>query len=318
MAFPNTTQMAFVCGILGNIVSFLVYLAPLPTFYRIYKKKSTEGFQSIPYSVALFSAMLYLYYAFIKGNSLMLITINSVGSVVETAYLIVFMIYATKKAKMFTTKLIILFNIGALGLIMGLTGLLVKGKLRVSMVGWICAVFSVSVFAAPLSIMRRVIKTKSVEYLPFNLSVCLTLCAVMWFFYGLLIKDFYIATPNILGFTFGVAQMILYAVYRKGKKQVLPEIETKQLQTVVDITTLEKQQELTSSTLGKQEQEAQIETRVSQRQENDAIDHQENDTSIATASPDESVTDPSPIIVVDRPISVVNEVQPNMVIACNV
>lgn len=34
----------------------------------------------------------------------------------------------------------------------------------------------------------------------------------------------YEQTPNILGFTFGIAQMILYAIYRKRKQQVLPDI----------------------------------------------------------------------------------------------
>ncbi|GAA0156964.1 hypothetical protein LIER_14329 [Lithospermum erythrorhizon] len=243
MAFLTASEMAFVCGILGNIVSFGVFLAPMPTFYRMYKKKSTEGFQSIPYSVALFSCMLYLYYAYLKQkNALMLVTINSFGTVVETIYLIIFMMYATKKAKIYTTKLLVLFNFGALGLITVTTYLLVYGSKRVAVVGWICGVFSVSVFAAPLTIMMRVIKTKSVEYLPFNLSVCLTLCAVMWFFYGLLIKDYYIATPNILGFTFGIAQMILYAIYGKGPKQeVFPEVKVKQVETVIDMTTFDNQ-----------------------------------------------------------------------------
>ncbi|KAK4355711.1 hypothetical protein RND71_024682 [Anisodus tanguticus] len=231
MAF-TASQLAFVFGILGNVVSFLVYLAPLPTFYRIYKKKSTEGFQSIPYSVSLFSAMLYLYYAYLKENGMLLITINSFGTGIELIYLTIFMVYATRESKIYTTKLLLLFNIGSFAAIVGLAYIIAKHQLRLSIVGWICAVFSVSVFAAPLSIMRRVIQTRSVEFMPFPLSFFLTICAVMWFFYGLLIKDMYIATPNILGFAFGITQMILYAIFRNRKQQILPDIDLNDLKEV--------------------------------------------------------------------------------------
>ncbi|KAL8149026.1 hypothetical protein AgCh_006153 [Apium graveolens] len=160
-------HMVVVFGILGNIVSLLVYLAPLPTFLRIYKKKSTEGFQSIPYAVALFSAMLTLYYGLLKPDGFLLITINSVGIFIESAYILLFMIYAPKNAK------------------------------------------------------RLVIRTKSVEYMPFSLSFFLTLCAVMWFFYGILVHDYFVATPNVLGFSFGIVQMILYMFYKNKKTQAI-------------------------------------------------------------------------------------------------
>ncbi|XP_068666089.1 bidirectional sugar transporter SWEET14-like [Aristolochia californica] len=184
---------AFTFGLLGNFVSFLVYLAPLPTFYKIYKKKSTEGFQSVPYVAALFSAMLWIYYAFLKTNAYLLITINSVGCVIETIYIALYLGYAPKKARMYTAKLLLLLNLCAFGLILLLTQFLAKGSNRVCVLGWVCVGFSVSVFAAPLSIMRLVIRTKSVEYMPFSLSFFLTLSAVMWFSYGLLLKDMYIA-----------------------------------------------------------------------------------------------------------------------------
>ncbi|KAK9945589.1 hypothetical protein M0R45_011097 [Rubus argutus] len=229
MVAPDLHTLASVFGILGTIVSFLVLLAPLPTFYKIYKKKSAEGFQSIPYSVALFSAMLMLYYAYLKANALLLMGINSFGSIIETIYLIIYMIYAPSKSRIFTAKLLVLFNFLAYGLILGVSYQISNPFLRLKVVGWINVIFSVCVFAAPLSILRLVIRTKSVEYMSFPLSFCLTLCAVMWFFYGLLIKDLFVAAPNVLGFTFGMAQMILYLVYKNTKRPILPEYKLNEM-----------------------------------------------------------------------------------------
>lgn len=45
--------------------------------------------------------MLTLYYAYLKANAFMLITINIVGCVIESLYLIFYMIYATKCSKVF-------------------------------------------------------------------------------------------------------------------------------------------------------------------------------------------------------------------------
>ncbi|KAG5224185.1 bidirectional sugar transporter [Salix suchowensis] len=217
MGFLSNDQLTFIFGLLGNIVAVGMFLAPVPTFYTIFKRKSSEGFQSIPYSVALMSASLLLYYGLLKTNASLLISINSIGCAFEATYLIIHLIYAPKQERMHTMKLLLIFNMGSFGSMLLVTMLLVKGSNRLSVVGWICAVFSVAVCAAPLSVMRRVIRTKSVEYLPFTLSASLTLNAVMWFFYGLLQHDYYIALPNVLGFLFGIAQMILYMVFKNPK-----------------------------------------------------------------------------------------------------
>ncbi|KAG0452603.1 hypothetical protein HPP92_025267 [Vanilla planifolia] len=208
---------AFAFGILGNVISFMVYLSPLPTFYRVYRKKTTEGFQSLPYVVALFSAMLWIYYAFIKTNTYLLITINSFGCIVETIYIVMYLIYAPRKAKIYTAKIFMLLNVGLFSTIVLVTLLLFKGSNRLRVLGWICVGFSVSVFAAPLSIIRLVVRTKSVEFMPFSLSFFLTLSAVVWFSFGLFSKDIYVAIPNILGFTFGAIQMVLYIIYKDTK-----------------------------------------------------------------------------------------------------
>ncbi|CAL0319816.1 unnamed protein product [Lupinus luteus] len=222
----HQSHLVFIFGILGNIASFVCFLAPLPTFYRICKKKSTEGFQAIPYVAALFSAMLWIFYAYVKTGAILLITINAFGCVIETIYLAIYITYCPKKTRMSTLGMILFLNFGGCCAIVLLTHLLAKGEGRVKLLGWICVVFSTSVFAAPLSIIRVVIRTKSVEFLPFPLSLLLTISAVMWLLYGVSLKDIYVTLPNIVGLTFGTIQMILYAMYRKNKPvkdQKLPE-----------------------------------------------------------------------------------------------
>ncbi|OIS98840.1 PREDICTED: bidirectional sugar transporter SWEET11-like [Nicotiana attenuata] len=226
---------AFAFGVLGNIVSFIVFLSPLPTFYKIYKKKSTEGYQSIPYVIALFSSMLWIYYAFLKTNTTLLITINSFGVFIETIYVGFYLFYAPKKARIQTVKMLLLTVVGGFGAIILIAQFLFKGVARGQVVGWVCLVFSLCVFVAPLCIVRKVIKTKSVEYMPLLLSVFLTLSAVMWFFYGLLLKDINIAAPNILGFIFGILQIVLYVIYNKKEKHILKEQNLPELQNHVII-----------------------------------------------------------------------------------
>ncbi|XP_057767542.1 bidirectional sugar transporter SWEET14-like [Salvia miltiorrhiza] len=217
----------FVFGILGNIVSFLVYLAPVPTFHRIVKKKSTEGFKCAPYVVALLSSMLWIFYASLKSNETLLITINSVGCFVETLYISIYIIYASKELRLTALRLTMLLDVIGFGSILFLTLFFLKGPQRVVVLGWVCVTLSAVVYIAPLTIMKQVIRTKSVEFMPISLSFALLLNAVMWFFYGLLLRDIYIAIPNTVGFVFGLLQIILYYFYKSSsidyaEKQKLP------------------------------------------------------------------------------------------------
>lgn len=103
--------------------------------------------------------MLWIYYAFIKTDEYLLITINSFGCVIETIYITMFLAYAPRKIKVYTAKVILFLNVGVFSLIVLSTLLLTKGPNRVKLLGWLCVGFAVSVFAAPLSIIVRNIYT---------------------------------------------------------------------------------------------------------------------------------------------------------------
>ncbi|KAM7259416.1 hypothetical protein ACFE04_015157 [Oxalis oulophora] len=132
-------------------------------------------------------------------------------------YISFYFYYAPKKEKIVTVKLFLLFNVFGFGTVCFVVEYLAKGQMHFRVLGYICMSFALAVFAAPLGIVRKVIQTKSVEYMPFSLSFFLTLNAIAWFFYGLFLKDWNIAVPNTLGFVFGILQMILYLIYRNHK-----------------------------------------------------------------------------------------------------
>ncbi|KAL8159284.1 hypothetical protein V2J09_000821 [Rumex salicifolius] len=183
--------------------------------------------------------MLWIYYALLKTNSFLLITINGAGCVIETIYISIFLTFAPKQAKMGTIKILVLLNMVGFSSILVGCNYLAKASIRVAVLGWLCVAFSVVVFAAPLSIIRSVIRTKSVEFMPFPLSLSLTISAVMWFMYGLLQKDLYIVLPNVVGFAFGLAQMVMYGIYRKHGK-VVEDLEKKVPESMGDCSPVEK------------------------------------------------------------------------------
>ncbi|KAL8258440.1 hypothetical protein R6Q59_030481 [Mikania micrantha] len=106
------------------------------------------GFQSLPYVVALFSSLLWLYYSLIKGgDTFLLITINAFGSLIESLYLIIFVMYATPYGKISSAAM-------AMCLVIFLGSyFLLQGTTRAVVVGWICVGMSICVFASPLTIV---------------------------------------------------------------------------------------------------------------------------------------------------------------------
>ncbi|KAL6661048.1 hypothetical protein ACP70R_000432 [Stipagrostis hirtigluma subsp. patula] len=213
-----------IAGIAGNIISFMVFLAPVATFMQVYRKKSTGGFSSVPYVVALFSSVLWIFYAHVKTNSSLLLTINAFGCGVEAAYIAFYLAYAGRRARLRTIAYFLLLDVAAFALVAVVTLKVVAAPHRVKFLGSVCLAFSMAVFVAPLSIIVKVVKTKSVEFLPIGLSFCLTLSAVAWFCYGLFTKDPFVMYPNVGGFFFSCVQMGLYFWYRKPRRAnaVLP------------------------------------------------------------------------------------------------
>ncbi|KAL4565402.1 hypothetical protein LXL04_029496 [Taraxacum kok-saghyz] len=212
-------------GIIGNVIALILFLSPVPTFIQIVKKGSVEQFSAVPYLATFINCGIWVLYGLpvVHPHSLLVITINGTGFVIETVYLLLFLIYSDRKQRI-KVLLIAVAELVFLGVLSALVLTVAHTtKVRSDIVGSIAIVGNIMMYAAPLSVMKLVITTKSVEYMPFFLSLFSTLNGISWTIYALIRFDPYIVIPNGLGSLLGVTQLILYAAFYKSTKRQMAE-----------------------------------------------------------------------------------------------
>ncbi|KAI3968538.1 hypothetical protein MKX01_007848 [Papaver californicum] len=209
-------NFSFFVGVLGNFISVLVFLSPIETFCRIVRSKSTEEFKSLPYICTLLNTLLWTYYGVTKPGAYLVATINGFGVVIETIYIILFLIYASRRVKCKTAQLVVVLDIVLFAAAVLITHYALDGDVRINAIGFLGAGLNIVMYGSPLAAMKTVVTTKSVEYMPFFLSFFLFLNGGIWCFYAILVKDPFLGVPNGIGFILGILQLALYARYRNS------------------------------------------------------------------------------------------------------
>ncbi|XP_009405124.2 bidirectional sugar transporter SWEET6a-like [Musa acuminata AAA Group] len=207
-----------VLGVIGNIISFGLFLSPVPTFIRIIKRKAVEDFSPIPYLATVLNCMFWVFYGLpvVHPNSILVVTINGIGLILEAIYLVIFFVYAPRQGRLKVSK-ILAAEVSFMTVVVVVVLLTAHTHEKRSLiVGIFAIIFGTCMYASPLSVMKMVIQTKSVQYMPFTLSLASFLNGVVWTSYAFLPFDINLVIPNGLGALFGLAQLILYACYYKS------------------------------------------------------------------------------------------------------
>ncbi|EEC84180.1 hypothetical protein OsI_30562 [Oryza sativa Indica Group] len=207
-----------VVGIVGNVISFGLFLSPVPTFWRIIKNKNVQDFKADPYLATLLNCMLWVFYGLriVHPNSILVVTINGIGLVIETClshHLLPLLRQEEQEED----------GSGAH-----------THQRRSLIVSILCVIFDTIMYSSPLTVMSQVVKTKSVEYMPLLLSVVSFLNGLNWTSYALICFDIFITIPNGLGVLFAAVQLILYVIYYR----TTPKKQNKNLElpTVTPVT----------------------------------------------------------------------------------
>ncbi|TMW96634.1 hypothetical protein EJD97_007075 [Solanum chilense] len=204
----------FIFGIVGNAATLFLFLVPTFTFKRIIENKSTEQFSGVPYVMTFLNCLLSAWYGlpFISSNNILIATINGAGAAIELIYVLIFFLYAPNKQKGKTLAMLILVIV-AFATAAVISVLAFHGKNRQLFCGTAATIFSIVMYASPMSIIRLVIKTKSVEYMPFFLSFAVVVSCSCWFTYAMLGMDPFVGISTGVGLALGIVQLILYFIY---------------------------------------------------------------------------------------------------------
>ncbi|KAF3615234.1 bidirectional sugar transporter SWEET16 [Capsicum chacoense] len=220
-------NLPFIIGVMGNILSGLVFLSPVGTFRRIVKNGSTEEFDSLPYICTLLNSSLWTYYGIIKPGSYLVSTVNGFGVIVETVYIVMFLQFAHPKMRNKTAILAGVLNVAILATTLLLGQFLIHGKMRINVIGFLTAGLTIIMYSSPFGVVKTVMTTKSVEFMPFFLSLFLFLNGGTWTLYAVLVSDWFVGVSNGTGWFLGAVQLVIYAIYRNpnSSKQIIKDLE---------------------------------------------------------------------------------------------
>eukprot|EP00301_Raphidiophrys_heterophryoidea_P027301 c9592_g1_i1.p1 GENE.c9592_g1_i1~~c9592_g1_i1.p1 ORF type:complete len:278 (+),score=68.91 c9592_g1_i1:378-1211(+) len=176
------------------------------------------------YLVAVLNCAVWFTYAYITPDRFQLMVTNLIGLIIESVYILLYLWYSKGEKRRYLLKQLAIFGSVFVCIILvaefgaphfkPLQKQNPEASLRSIFLGLACVVINAMLYAAPLSILRLVISSKSSHYLSISIAFGTLWCSGTWFAYALCVSDINIVIPNGLGVGLGVIQIVFWFVYR--------------------------------------------------------------------------------------------------------
>ena len=207
----------------GIAAALYLFVSPVVTMRRIVKDKTAGHFSPLPYLAQLLESSLWTLYASLQLAELRSVFINNTIAICfQIAYLTIFLCFPpaakAQLSRLGTGVVLVAVLVAVAGVTMyawaqgwscdeGATG----GACQ--HVGTAAVVVNVLKYASPLSVMKRVVKTKSTKWMPLHLTLACSLCSLLWGAYGLIENDLPTIIANAGGCVACAAQLLLFCKY---------------------------------------------------------------------------------------------------------
>lgn len=218
MAGLATAKAVFT--VLTLISSIGVRLAPTPDFYAVHKRKATGPVQLLPVVALATNNAFSMLYAYAVNDFVPLFVTNCFGFVTSLFFIGIYHRYCQDRAYVYKMCAVGAALAGGLAIytFLGVSGSTSLTRSQVSSsLGWVMAVSTSLLFASPLATVKTVIQTKSAASIPFTLCLMYEINAILWLAYAIIISDWFVAAPNMVGVPLGILQLSLCAIYRPSK-----------------------------------------------------------------------------------------------------
>lgn len=194
-------NVAVVCTVARNFTG-------VPVCRDVLKRKSTSGVSSLPFLTGAVSSLLWLQYGIMIENSEVTF-VNVVSALMQFSFLACYFYVTSNKVSV--TSLVFSSSATLLAILKYTSYLDIQDA--VYLVGLLCCCSNIIVSLAPLSGIKEVFISKSTESIPFLIILGTFVVSTLWYIYGTLVEDSFIAFPNLIAGVISGIQLGLFAIY---------------------------------------------------------------------------------------------------------
>ncbi|GMT09363.1 hypothetical protein PFISCL1PPCAC_660 [Pristionchus fissidentatus] len=191
-----------------GIISMGFMFLPMTQVKEWRSRGTTEGFSSVHLVMPILMMGCWLRHGLMTADTLN-VTINSMGLVSSTFYIIVYAYYTQDKTNLYKQ----LSAVAAVFLaIFAYVGMQTVEDAPDSM-GKIAAVAQNAGIFAGIYQIKTIIDTKTTEYMPAEMQFGILFIVAQWTIFGLLSGNYYMAAANVPGLIMSIISISLYVIY---------------------------------------------------------------------------------------------------------
>lgn len=202
--------------ILAGCATFVMVSSPIVSMRQIVKQKHVGLVSVIPFVSLLANSHVWMMYGYLTARYFPVFSMFLLGDVLAVIYLCIYWRFTTEKAYMKKVMMIVLPFLAVMSIYAIVGGLGLTGQSRhgvTTTFGGISDFVSLCLYGAPMEKIFQVLRHKSGAFFNFPMVVAALCNNTIWFVYGLLTDNWFIAGPNILFMTLGWLAVGLYIKY---------------------------------------------------------------------------------------------------------